>query len=206
MNRRAQPIHRRKRKAETPPSLDGDADSSAGDNKRPKLDEPEGQLLTQTLHLCDFHSLIADDSVTPPPSESGGSDSVEIQIRPHPHHSNLNDMAIRNLATSPLCTVAHLLRYIKLNTPVAAESGCVSLCPCVSMLTTQFANPAGISGDWNFNLQVQFGDEFTHLSSSTSLKQISRMVCCLHVTTCHMSQHVTALPAHVQHTCRVAEL
>lgn len=123
MNRRSQPIHRRKRKADTPPCVDEeDRESTAGpEEKRTKLVEPEGQCFI-VLRLC-ITPPAADDSVTPPPSEHGG-ETVELQIRPHPDHSNLTDTAIKNLATSPLCTVSHLLRFIQLNT-ATTESGVI---------------------------------------------------------------------------------
>lgn len=42
VNRRAPPVHRRKRKAETSPSVDEDRESTAGpEEKKAKLDEPE---------------------------------------------------------------------------------------------------------------------------------------------------------------------
>ncbi len=45
MTRRAQPIHRRKRKAETPPS-DGEEVGVAGpEEKRVRIDEPEGSCV-----------------------------------------------------------------------------------------------------------------------------------------------------------------
>ncbi len=37
---------------------------------------------------------------------------VELQLRPHPSHPVILDHAIRNLVTSPLCTVSHLAKYI----------------------------------------------------------------------------------------------
>ena len=111
--------------------MEEDRESTEGpEEKKQKLEEPEGQYANKKYssvgkllclycscpeHLyCRFLSL-AEDSVSPPSSESGNSDDVELQIRPHPQHSELDEMAIRNLATSPLCTVSHLLRFIKLN-------------------------------------------------------------------------------------------
>lgn len=128
MNRRSAPLHRRKRKAEVSPSVEEDRESTEGpEEKKQKLDDREGQWSNRieclrlwcciiVLFLC-----IAEESVSPPSSEPGGSESVEIQIRPHPQHSELAEMAIKNLATSPLCTVSHLLRFIKLNTASAPE-------------------------------------------------------------------------------------
>lgn len=139
VNRRAQPIHRRKRKVETSPSVDGDRESTAGsEEKEVKLDEPE------------------EDSVSPPSRDPGGSASVELQIRPHPCQSNLTEMAIRNLSSSPLCTVSHLLRFIKLHTEPAAMG------------------PENVES-LSFNLHVQIGEDFACLSSSTTLKHISKM-------------------------------
>ncbi len=62
-----------------------------------------------------FLSFIADDVVSLPSSEQGSIEEVEIQIRPHPHLTNPNDTAIKNLLTSQLCTVSHLIRYISMN-------------------------------------------------------------------------------------------
>ena len=76
------------------------------------------------ISLSNFPFLsCADDTVTPPSSEHGGSETLEIQIRPHPQHSSLNKMAIKNLETSPMCTVSHLLRFIKLNLDSEALKG-----------------------------------------------------------------------------------
>lgn len=49
------------------------------------------------------------------PSEPTISENVEIQIRPHPQQPNLKDTVIKNLVTSPLCTMSHLVRYMGLN-------------------------------------------------------------------------------------------
>lgn len=140
VNRRSAPLHRRKRKAEVSPSVEEDRESTEGpEEKKQKLDDRE------------------EESVSPPSSEPGGSESVEIQIRPHPQHSELAEMAIKNLATSPLCTVSHLLRFIKLNTASAPEEADNSTAP------------------QSFNLHVQMDDEYACLPSSTTLMQISRM-------------------------------
>lgn len=121
VNRRVQPLHRRKRKLETTPSTD-DGDSVAGtEDKRLKMeDDPEGcmELAFSPYDLLSFPPSSfphADDIETPPPGELVTGETVEIQIRPHPDHANLNEMAIKNLATSPLCTISHILRFIKLN-------------------------------------------------------------------------------------------
>lgn len=128
INRRAQPVHRRKRKAETPPSIDGD--STTGQEKRAKQEEGDGGFLPAllVLRLCNQHCIAADDaSSTPPSSEAGSDDIIELQIRPHPRHSGLHQMPIKTLATSSLCTVSHLLRFIKLNMASPLEAGTSSL-------------------------------------------------------------------------------
>lgn len=87
---------------------------------------------------CTHHSHFhADEDVTPPSSE--GADTLEIQIRPHPQHSTLNRMAIKNLVTSPACTIAHLLRFIKLNLESEAlgQSTWRFMCWCSKVLLLQ---------------------------------------------------------------------
>lgn len=89
------------------------------EDKRLKMeDDPEGCMeLVFPPMICYLPSSFphADDVETPPPGELVTGETVEIQIRPHPDHANLNEMAIKNLATSPLCTISHILRFIKLN-------------------------------------------------------------------------------------------
>ena len=116
MNRRTQPVYsRRKRKAEALPSLAEEESPTVPEEKRVKHDEDaEGEgceFYKQQTHHFYFHA--DEDVITPPSSE--GADTLEIQIRPHPQHTSLNRMAIKNLVTSPACTIAHLLRFIKLN-------------------------------------------------------------------------------------------
>ena len=40
---------------------------------------------------------------------------VELQLRPHPNHPVVSDHAIRNLVTSPLCTISHLVKFLSIN-------------------------------------------------------------------------------------------
>lgn len=52
MNRRVPPpLHRRKRKMETSPSVDEDRESTAGpEEKKAKIDEPEGRCFMKYTH------------------------------------------------------------------------------------------------------------------------------------------------------------
>ena len=52
--------------------------------------------------------------MTPPPSNEE-AEIVELQLRPHPGQASLENAMIKNLVTSPLCTVSHLIRYIGLD-------------------------------------------------------------------------------------------
>ncbi len=54
-----------------------------------------------------------DDVLTPPPAEP--NDIIELQLRPHPSQTNVDSTAIRNLVTSSVCTITHLIRYMGLN-------------------------------------------------------------------------------------------
>ncbi len=139
-----------------------------------------------TVHFISVCATADDASSTPPSSEVGSDDIVEIQIRPHPLHSSLHQMAIKTLATSSLCTVSHLLRYIKLNMTPPPESGSyrpafASICQhrqlaALIVWWPPFAED-GNTVQQDYSLHVQIGDDYSLLSSASSLMQISRMVC-----------------------------
>ena len=48
----------------------------------------------------------------PAPVLEEEDDEVEMQVRPHPQDSSVANFPIRNLATVPMATVAHILKYI----------------------------------------------------------------------------------------------
>lgn len=51
-------------------------------------------------------------SDAPSPPTVNATEEVELQVRPHPQDTSIVDCTIRNLATVPAATVAHIVKYI----------------------------------------------------------------------------------------------
>ncbi|XP_064384201.1 E3 ubiquitin-protein ligase RING2-like [Halichondria panicea] len=115
---------------------------------------------------------------TPPSIHNESLDSdvlereVELQLRPHPSHPAALDHAIRNLVTSPLCTVSHLAKYLSLypmlDTDVQRNKGSAVR----SLSYTAIEEEVGDGrGQYSLYVGCEEGD-YSHLARGTSLKQI----------------------------------
>ncbi|XP_019851346.1 PREDICTED: E3 ubiquitin-protein ligase RING2-like [Amphimedon queenslandica] len=81
---------------------------------------------------------------------------LEFQLRPHPSDDSVASLDIRNLATSPGATVAHITKFLSL-----VQSPDSSI------------NDNNNDNKGSFSISTQLGsDEYIKLSESTSLKQI----------------------------------
>jgi hypothetical protein len=143
--RRSQLITRRKRKA--PDSRDN-TETPPPEEKRSK-DSPSSDM--------------GDLSSPSPPLTDEDDDEVEMQVRPHPQDASVTNFPIRNLATVPVATVAHILKYI-MDYPSLDKRG-------PKPVVTGDSSHAVSS---KFSLYIQFGDDgqYTMLPGGTTLRQI----------------------------------
>ena len=113
-------LHQRKRK--TPPLDEEEPHPQPG--KRSRQGEYFNLATNRRAH-SHTHTITAESPLSepssPPSSHNESIDSetvekeVELQLRPHPSHPAVLNHAIRNLVTSPLCTVSHLTKYLSLH-------------------------------------------------------------------------------------------
>ncbi|CAI8026975.1 E3 ubiquitin-protein ligase RING2-A [Geodia barretti] len=142
--RRSQLITRRKRKA--PDSRDN-TETPPPEEKRSK-DSPSSDM--------------GDLSSPSPPLTDEDDDEVEMQVRPHPQDASVTNFPIRNLATVPVATVAHILKYI-MDYPSLDKRG-------PKPVVTGDSSHAVSS---KFSLYIQFGDDGQYTVRHTHYRRTS---------------------------------
>lgn len=102
------------------------------------------------------------DLDAPSPPTVNATEEVELQVRPHPQDTSIVDCTIRNLATVPAATVAHIVKYIT-DYPSVKKGK-----------QPQHESHSSNSDHEKYTLYIQLGEsgKFMVLPSGTTLRQI----------------------------------
>lgn len=142
----------------------GDGENSplpSPEAKRPKLSDKEGATTFDTQPSSE---------VTQEPKTSTVSDTIELQMRPHPEEPAMADYAIRTLSTSSCTTIGHLSKYLSLISILNSQKGDKTIDTAV-IRSLKF--DLSKHQENKFIIYIQLADDYVPLPNSATLKHVT---------------------------------